>query len=55
MNDRTFHRMSGNIQLIGLIDDLVIVYNVNDEEDVVYRVWECEEYDECGAIMKVLK
>ena len=48
------YRQHGNTQLIGLTDDLVIVYDVN-EENVVYGVWESKAYDEAGDAMKVLK
>ena len=51
VSDRQF----GNTQLTGLTDDLVIGYEVNDDEDVVYGVWESEIYDECCDAMKVLK
>lgn len=47
-------RRTDSVQLIGMTDDLVMVYDVNKDIDVVFGVWENEYYDQCEDAIKVL-
>ena len=48
-------RRGGAIQLIGLTDDLLIIYDMDENTDTVFGVWEADCYEECKDSLGVLK